>query len=79
MVHVMFPVLETMFQVQIQHKSVVEDNICASRYVEERQNLLISIPDVCVTNFFCIFLHSNVTKLSAFFVGTVRMFAQSLT
>jgi hypothetical protein len=50
-VHVMFPVLETMFQLQIQHKSVVEYNICASRYVEERQNLLISIPDVCVSNF----------------------------
>lgn len=52
---VMFPVLETVFQVQIHHKSVVEDNICASRYVEERQNLLINIPDVCVTNFFAFF------------------------
>lgn len=37
-----------MFQVQVQHKSVVEDNICASGYDEERQNLLISISDVCL-------------------------------
>lgn len=47
----MFPELETMFLAQIQHKSVVEDNICVLRYVEGRQNLLISISYVCVTNF----------------------------
>jgi hypothetical protein len=77
----MFPVLETVFQVQIQHKNVVEGDICVSRYVEERQNLLISIPDVCVINFsaFFFFFHFNMAKLFAFFVGTVCMSDQSLT